>query len=220
MAALEITAFGHAAIGFDRGGRRLLIDPGFLSDPTAIDTADVVLITHEHADHFSVDALTAALRAHADLEVRGPGPVARRLAEAGAPAERVHEVTDGTEFTAAGLSVRAIGREHAVVHPNIPRVANVGYLVEGAAYHPGDSFAAIPEVGPVEVLFVPISAPWLKLAESIDYLRAVEPAVAVPIHDAFLSEPGKAVADRLVTSLAGAAEYRRLGLGESLAPTT
>lgn len=129
-------------------------------------------------------------------------------------------MTDGAGFTAAGFSVRAIGHEHAVVHPDIPRVANVGFLVEGMAFHPGDSFATIPEVSPVEVLFLPISAPWLKLAESIDYLRAVEHAVAVPIHDAFLSEPGKAVADRLVTSLAGAAEYRRLNLGESLAPTT
>lgn len=220
MSGLEITTWGHAAISFDRDGRRLLVDPGSLSDLGAIGTAEVVLITHEHADHFSVETLTAALRADADLEVRGPGPVVRQLVEADAPAERVHEVTGGDGFTAAGFSVRAIGHEHAVVHPDIPRVANVGFLVEGVAFHPGDSFAAMRDTGSVEVLFLPISAPWLKLAEAIDLLRAVDPAVAVPIHDAFLSEPGKAVADRLVTNLAGAAEYRRLGLGESLALTS
>ena len=220
MTELEITTWGHSAVGFDRGGRRLLIDPGELSDPAAIEGADAVLITHEHADHFSAEALSAALRGDSDLEVWGPGPVVAQLREADAPAERVHEATDGAGFTAAGVSVRTIGREHAAVHPDIPRVANVAYLVDGVALHPGDSFTPIPDGISAKVLLLPVSAPWLKLAESVDYLRAVAPATVVPIHDAFLSEAGKAVADRLINGLAGEIEYRRLGRGESFTLTT
>jgi len=219
MTELTITAWGHAAVGFERGSQRLLIDPGELSDPGAIAAADVVLVTHEHPDHFAEEALSAALRTDTDLHVWGPDPVVSRLAEAGAPAERIHEATDGTEFGAAGSSVRVIGRQHALIHPDIPRVANVGYLVDGAAFHPGDSFEPLPDGISPKALLLPVSAPWLKLAEAVDYLRDVAPATVVPIHDAFLSDSGKAVVDRLIGVLAGQFEYRRLDGGASLTLT-
>jgi hypothetical protein len=38
----------------------------------------------------------------------------------------------------------------------------------------------------------------------------------VPIHDAILSDAGKALVDRVVGSLAGSVEYRRLAAGESI----
>jgi hypothetical protein len=84
------------------------------------------------------------------------------------------------------------------------------------ALHPGDSFTPTPEGTRLELLFLPVSAPWLKLAESIDYLKAAAPRIAVPIHDAILSDAGKALVDRVVGSLAGSVEYRRLAAGESI----
>jgi hypothetical protein len=93
---------------------------------------------------------------------------------------------------------------------------NHAYLIDGAAFHLGDSFTPAPDGTRLEVLFLPVSAPWLKLAESIDYLKAASPRIAVPIHDAILSDAGKALVDRVVGSLAGSAEYRRLAAGESI----
>ena len=61
---------------------------------------------------------------------------------------------------------------------------------------PGDSFT--PPSTQVEVLFVPTSAPWLRIAEVIDYLRAVVPRIAVPIHQAALSAPGHQLQYRLL----------------------
>jgi L-ascorbate metabolism protein UlaG (beta-lactamase superfamily) len=79
-------------------------------------------------------------------------------------------------------------------------VPNVGYLVGGRLFHPGDAFTEPGQ--PVEVLAVPAGAPWLKLAEAVDYLRRVGPRVAVPVHEKLLSERGVA------------AHYRQLeGLG-------
>jgi L-ascorbate metabolism protein UlaG (beta-lactamase superfamily) len=74
-----------------------------------------------------------------------------------------------------------------VIHPDIPVIPNVGYLVNGALLHPGDSLH-VPD-RPVDVLALPTGGPWLKVAEAIDYLRAVSPRVAVPIHEAVLSRP-------------------------------
>jgi L-ascorbate metabolism protein UlaG (beta-lactamase superfamily) len=139
-----------------------------------------------------------------------------QLTEAGASDERVHEASAGTEFSAAGFSVRAMGSEHAVIHPKLPPAANIGYLIEETALHPGDSFVTAPEGVTVHTLFLPISAPWLKLAEAADYLNRVKPNVAVPIHDAFLSEPGRALTDQVMNTLSGDVQYRRLGKDESL----
>ena len=211
----DITTWGHACVRFERGGRRLVIDPGAFSDLSVLDDADAVLITHEHADHVDAARLVAALGARPALEAWAPGDVVRQLVEVGAPAARLHTAADGDAFSAAGFAVRAVGRWHAVIHPDLPRVANVAYLVEGAALHPGDSFTAPPAGTDVALLFLPVSAPWMKLAEAVDYLRAVGPRVAVPIHDAILSEPGRALTDRVVGALAGAMEYRRRMPGES-----
>ena len=80
------------------------------------------------------------------------------------------------------------GRDHAAVHPDLPVVPNVGYLVGGRLFHPGDALT-VPGA-PVELLAVPAGAPWLKLADAVDYLRRVGPRVAVPVHERVLSEAG------------------------------
>ncbi|MGH8823715.1 MAG: MBL fold metallo-hydrolase, partial [Jiangellaceae bacterium] len=89
-----------------------------------------------------------------------------------------------------GIEVSAYGVDHARIHEDIPLVPNVGFLVGGRFFHPGDAFT-IPDL-PVDVLGLPTAAPWLKLAESIDYLRAVAPRVAVPIHEAIHAMPDMA----------------------------
>jgi hypothetical protein len=107
------------------------------------------------------------------------------LGQAGAEVEVVH---DGDELELGGLGVRVAGRDHAVVHPDVPVVPNVGYLVGGRLFHPGDALTLPGEA--VEILAVPAGAPWLRLADAVDYLREVMPEVAVPVHERVLSEAG------------------------------
>jgi hypothetical protein len=109
--------------------------------------------------------------------------------------------------------VRAYGGLHAIIHPEVPRVANVGFFIEGV-YHPGDSFD-VPTDAVVETLFVPISAPWLKVAESIEFVRAVAPRRAYALHDSLLSEAGYAVTDANMTRLSRC-DYSRLPAGETV----
>jgi hypothetical protein len=98
-------------------------------------------------------------------------------------------VESGQAFSAAGFGVTAYGGWHALLHPDVPRVVNLGFLVEDSIYHPGDSFD-VPEGVQVDTLFVPVSAPWLKLAEAVEFVRAVAPRQAYALHDGLLSELG------------------------------
>jgi L-ascorbate metabolism protein UlaG (beta-lactamase superfamily) len=80
-----------------------------------------------------------------------------------------------------GVPIGVYGREHAVTHPDLPSIPNVGYLVADRFFYAGDAFT-VPGV-PVGVLAVPVAAPWMKLSEAVDWLRAVRPRVAIPVHD-------------------------------------
>jgi L-ascorbate metabolism protein UlaG (beta-lactamase superfamily) len=182
---MEITHFGHSCLLLDTGAARLLFDPGAFSTGFEATTGlDAVLVTHQHFDHLEPDRLTALLRANPDARVLVDAGSAGTLAERGI----AHEVlAPGASVEVAGARVDVLGGDHAVIHPDIPVIENNAYLVDGTHLHPGDALVAPPT--PVEVLFLPTGAPWLKLSESVDYLRAVAPATAVPIHEAVLSKP-------------------------------
>lgn len=181
---MQLTKFTHACVRLDNGDRSLVIDPGVFSelDP-ALDGASSVLITHEHPDHLDSDTLRVAARANPRLRIWAPAGVARSLADLG---EQVVAVGPGESFDAAGWPVRTFGGQHALIHPAIPVVANVGYLVAETVYHPGDSFT-VPDAA-VEVLLVPTSAPWSKAAEVIDFTVAVRARRAFQIHDSLTTD--------------------------------
>ena len=88
------------------------------------------------------------------------------------------------------------GSEHAVIHPDIPVIPNVGYLVDDTLYHPGDAYF-VPET-PVSVLLLPTSGPWMKLSEAADYVRAVRPQQVIQIHEMLLSDIGLGLAANLL----------------------
>lgn len=214
--SLELTCWGHAGLRLEREGTRLVIDPGPFTDPAILDGAAAVLVTHEHPDHVTPERLATVVAGDDGPAVWAPAPVVAALVAAGAPAERVHAVAAGHELEAAGFAVRTVGGAHAVIHPDIPVLENVGYLVEGSVLHPGDAFPGLPDGVRPQVLALPVSAPWLRLSDAVDYVRQVSPGLVVPIHDALLSDVGKRVFDRITTGLVGTVGYRRLAPGEPL----
>jgi L-ascorbate metabolism protein UlaG (beta-lactamase superfamily) len=181
---VDLTRFGHSCVRLDRDGRTLVLDPGTFSDAAAaLDGADAVLITHEHADHLDVGAVRAAAARSSSLRIFAPAAVAAGLADLG---ERVLAVEPGEAVDAAGFPVRTFGGQHALIHPAIPIVGNVAYLVDEAVYHPGDSFT-VPPV-PVRTLLLPTAAPWSKAAEVIDFAVAVRAPQVFQIHDALVND--------------------------------
>jgi L-ascorbate metabolism protein UlaG (beta-lactamase superfamily) len=185
---MDLTKAGHACVILSEGDRRLVVDPGAFTDPAVLDGASAVLVTHEHFDHFAPEHLRAAMAAEPSLEVWTNPSVAEQLDAAG---DRVHVVGHGDTFTAAGFDVHVHGELHAVIHPDIPRVRNVGFLVDGQVFHPGDALT-VPEE-PVSTLLLPVHAPWSKIAEVIDYVRAVHADQAFAVHDGLLNDAGLGV---------------------------
>jgi L-ascorbate metabolism protein UlaG (beta-lactamase superfamily) len=164
----------------------VLLDPGSFSEGfEGLEGLTAVCVTHQHADHLDTERVRRLLDRNPGVRVVSDEGSAGALGEAGADVEIVH---DGDELALGGLGLRVAGRDHATIHPDLPGVPNVGYLVGGRLFHPGDSLTEPGE--PVEVLAVPAGAPWLLLADAIDYLRRVGPRVAVPVHERVLSEAG------------------------------
>jgi L-ascorbate metabolism protein UlaG (beta-lactamase superfamily) len=194
---VQLTKHKHSCVRFDDGDRTLVIDPGSFSDvAAALDGADAVLVTHEHFDHLDEDPVRAALKADPRLRLWAPGSVAAKFAEFD---EQVVTVGAGQSFDAAGFAVRTFGGQHAVIHPLVPMVANVGYLVDGAVYHPGDSFV-VPPVA-VSTLLLPSTAPWSKLSEVIDFAISVRAARAYPIHDFMVNDAYAGILQRVLAPI-------------------
>lgn len=208
---VRLTKYTHACVRLDKDGAALVIDPGIWAESEALRGANAVLVTHEHADHVDRDALRAAVEGDPDLRVWTHAGLAADL-DLG---DRVSSLAPGDSLTVAGFEVRVFGGQHALVHPDLPVVPNVGFLVGGQVFHPGDSFT-LPTVD-VDTLLVPAHAPWQKLAEAVDFTRAVRPRLAFPIHDALLNDRGSQMVDahlRARTEAYGV-HYRRLAPTDS-----
>ncbi|WP_327288132.1 MBL fold metallo-hydrolase [Streptomyces sp. NBC_01198] len=206
---MKLTKKRHSCVRMEKDGLTLVIDPGVFSEQDAADGADVILVTHEHPDHFDPGRLRASLDANPAAELWTLASVADQLSAA--YPGRVHTVGHGDTFTAAGYDVQVHGELHAVIHPDLPRITNVGYLVDGAVFHPGDALT-VPGY-PVDTLLLPVHAPWNKISEVIDYVREVKPRRSLDVHDALLADLARPMYDAQLVDLSGA-EHVRLAPGE------
>ncbi|WP_037603922.1 MBL fold metallo-hydrolase [Streptacidiphilus rugosus] len=193
---MELTKHAHACVSLARQGARIVIDPGtFTPDAAqAVAAADAVLITHEHFDHFDEELIAKSLEARPELRVYGPSSVVERWT---ARRGQVTAVAAGDRIAVAGFDVAVFGELHASIHRDIPRVTNVGYLVEGRLYHPGDAYH-VPDAR-VETLLLPTSGPWTKLGEAVDYVREVAPGNLIQIHELMLSPLGQQSTARILS---------------------
>ncbi|NIK56282.1 MBL fold metallo-hydrolase [Kribbella shirazensis] len=201
---MKLTKFAHACVRMEKDGKVLLIDPGTFSEDAVFEQADAVLITHEHPDHVDVERLRGV-----QAPIFTTAGVAGQLND-----ERVTVVADGQSFDAAGFAIRAYGRNHAMILPELGvPCENIGYLVDDAIYHPGDSFTQPDRE--VHTNLVPISGPWFALPAAVEYARSVKAQQTVGIHNALLSDVGLGMMQRWIGD-AGGRPYHALTPGQSI----
>lgn len=182
---MRVTKYEHSCLLVEDDDVRILTDPGELTHGFVNLTGlSAILVTHQHFDHIDLERIAPLLERNPKAALYADEATAALLSERDIPAQTARH---GDRLD-VGVEVAVYGGEHAVIHPEIPVVPNVGYLIGGRFFHPGDSFT-VPDA-PVEVLGLPTAAPWLKASEAIDYLRAVAPRMAIPIHEGLLARPG------------------------------
>lgn len=201
-------------MALQKSGSTLIIDPGAFTTPlTDLTGVVAVVITHEHADHWTPEHLRRILERNPDARILAPGGVAAASASDGVTIE---SVSHGDELGVGPFTLKFFGGKHAVIHESIPVVDNIAVLVDDSFYYAGDSFT-LPMV-PVDTLAAPIGAPWLKIGEAMDFVLAIAPRRAFPVHEAVLSKIGMSInGPRLDDATRrGGGDYVTLAVGESL----
>lgn len=192
---VDITRYGQSALLVQEGSTRVLIDPGSLSGDRVfeIESLTALLFTHDHPDHCAPERVAELIRRNPAAEVYAPRAVLDLLRDSGT--KRQHEITPGDRFALGELSIEAVGGQHQLIHPRVPRSINVGLVLRSAdgtrLFHPGDSYEATPTG--ITVLALPLVGPWGSLREAVAFADAIAPKRLFPIHDVHLSESGRAL---------------------------
>ena len=212
---MKITHFGHACVLVEVNGAKMLLDPGSMSTPEFDGDLHALLLTHSHVDHLHLPTIHELIEKHAPGAVITDADSGRVLTEAGVAGVTVVNSVDGVGIDVDGTDVEATTVPHAIIHCDLPGLPNNAYLLDGRVLHPGDAFWE--PARPVDVLLLPIGGPWMKLSDSVDYLRAVAPRVAIPIHQGGLADAHRELHCNLLRKL-GPADTQLLELRQG-APT-
>jgi L-ascorbate metabolism protein UlaG (beta-lactamase superfamily) len=192
---MKLTKFGHACVFIEHNGKKLVIDPGAFTElPEDICGVVAVVYTHMHGDHVDSGNLDLLVKANKDLTIYAEAETMAELA--GIDCNKV--AIDKTQTIAPGeFEITLYFLDHAVIWKNSP-CKNLAVKVNDFYYYPGDTFHIIEE--PVQIAGVPVSAPWLKLTDAIQFVHDVRAQKVMPTHNGLMNDAGHMVAHNVLSN--------------------
>lgn len=187
---MKIAKLEHSGILIEKDGSLLVFDPvEFAKKIPKLNNVVAVVITHRHSDHFQPEVLEKIVGDNSEAKIL-------TTSEVGALVENSIVVKAGDHYEIGGFNLDFFGKDHSAIVPGQIPCENIGVVVDENIVNPGDSFD-LPSTN-AKVLFVPTAAPWLKMSESMDFIKRAAPELVVPIHDALLSELGETISNNWV----------------------
>jgi L-ascorbate metabolism protein UlaG (beta-lactamase superfamily) len=173
---MKIYKIGHCCLTIETSGKRIMTDPGsYSTNQDREKEIDVVLITHEHSDHFHIESLKKVLENNPQAKIITNMSVGKLLEAEGIAYEILE---DGGSRMEGEVLIEGLGEQHIEIYKTWERVQNTGYFI-----NPGKD---------VDILALPVAGPWAKISDAVDYALLIKPRVAFPVHDAGLKNPGMA----------------------------
>lgn len=210
---MKITKIGHCCLVLEMPGAKIMTDPGSftIEGQEKVTGIDLIVVTHEHGDHFHVPSVKVLLEKNPGVTVVANSAVGKLLEAQGIKAVIVG---DGQIAEVKGIKIEGFGKDHAPIYGAMGRVENTGYMIADKFYFPGDNFQT-PNGKPVDVLALPVAAPWLKISETVDFAKAVKARTAFGVHDGMIQPQFRGFTAQILKNFVPETEYVALADGES-----
>ncbi|MFA6077221.1 MAG: MBL fold metallo-hydrolase [Candidatus Paceibacterota bacterium] len=184
---MKIRKLGHCCLVIEINGKKIMTDPGSytVEEQSRESNVDLILITHEHPDHFHLESLKKILINNSSAMVITNNGVGKLLNEVGIK-YKVLENKIPEEFF--GVELEAHDCKHEEIFEEIGQVQNTGYFIGQKLFYPGDAFYNPGK--PVEILALPVAGPWTSIKNAMRYALDIKPKVCFPVHDGMLRSFG------------------------------
>ena len=182
---LKITSIGHGTLLFTFSEKIIHVDPyGRLADYSILPKADIILITHEHGDHFDLKVIKM-------LRIEKTSLVLTESCTKDISGGIV--LKNGDVQRVQGLKIEAIPA-YNIVHkrdneePFHPQGIGNGYIItfgDKRVYVAGDTenIPEMKELGEIDIAFLPMNLPYTMTPEMVaDAARMIKPQILYPYH--------------------------------------
>lgn len=220
---MKIKKIGHCCLVIEIDGKKIMTDPGgWTTKQLEEGNLDLILITHEHADHLHVESLKKVLEKNPKCKIITNSSVKeildKNFLETDFKYTNIEILENGEKnfLEQDSINIYAKSCDHADIYDGIVSVQNTGYFINNKIFYPGDAYLEIEKK--VGILALPVAGPWAKIREVIEYAKKVKPKIAFPVHDGLIKEncinPFRFLPDKFLKEVG--IEFKSLNDGEVL----
>ena len=181
---MKITKYPQSCVLIEANGKNILIDPGKYTyeqidmKPEDWKNIDILLLTHEHADHMMPEAIKIIAKNNNPVILTNK-PVHDILEKEGIKSEILNP---GQERIIENIKITGVKSKHGDLPSGNLAPEVIGFLIDDKIYHPGDT-VYLKEKPYADIVFVPICGTVVMDAkEVVRFVKEIKPKLVIPIH--------------------------------------